>query len=118
MKQETKKAPKDAQRIWRVSDLPKNRNPAWYAITHENGKTETYVLDKRRRQVIDLLVRGPVYCASPVRLSDIVHVLKRETGLNVHTEFYAGDPDTGTGAYGVYFLLSVVERIDGSEVAA
>lgn len=118
MKHEVKKAPKNAQRIWRVSDLPKNRAPARYAITHENGKTETYVLDKRRRQVIDLLAQGPVYCASPVRLSDIVFLLKRETGLDVHTEFFPGDPDTGAGTYGVYFLHSVVERIDNMGAAA
>ncbi|WP_417733907.1 hypothetical protein, partial [Roseovarius sp.] len=68
--------------------------------------------------VMDLLIAGPVYCASPVRLSDVVHILKREIGLEVDTKFYPGNPITGSGAYGVYFLDSKVTRINRSEVAA
>lgn len=63
-------------------------------------------------------MQGPVYCASPVRISDIVFVLKRENGLEVDTEFYPGDPETGAGQYGVYFLKSRVRRLIRQEVAA
>lgn len=112
MKFNDKTPPRSAKRVFRVADLPNRRAPARYSITRENGRTEAYVIDKRRRQVLDLLIDGPVYCASPVRLSDIVHVLKREVGLEVHTEYYPGDRGNGIGAYGVYFLKSLVERFD------
>ena len=75
-------------------------------------------LSKRQRQVIDLLITSPVYCASPVRLSDVVHILKREIGLEVKTKTFPGNPITGSGAYGVYFPQSQVHRVVHIEVAA
>ena len=112
------KPPASTQRIWRVADLPNDRAPARYMIADENGKPTTVLLSKRRRQVMDLLKQGPVYCASPVRISDIVHLLKRETGVVVDTEYYPGDTETGAGTYGVYFLRSTVTPIQHDEVAA
>ena len=112
------KPPANAQRIWRVADLPKNRAPAHYLIGDEGREPTKVLLSKRRRQVMDLLKQGPVYCASPVRISDIVHLLKRETGVAVDTEYYPGDTETGAGTYGVYFLRSTVTLIQHDEVAA
>jgi hypothetical protein len=109
--------PANASRIWRVSDLPKARASQAYRITNSDGSEAKITLSKRRRQVLDLLLKGPVYCASPVRLSDMVHVLKRENGLEVHTEFYPGDKETGTGTYGVYFLKSHVVTLSAREAA-
>ncbi len=54
----------------------------------------------------------------PVRISDVVHVLKRETGIEVETEYYPGDEETGSGTYGVYFLKSMVRRVAQQGVAA
>lgn len=102
----------------RISDLPHNRRPARFLISNQGGEPQTVVLSKRRRQIIELLMRGPVYCASPVRISDVVSVLKHETSIDIHTEFYAGDRDIGAGDYGVYFLRSTVCRIDDVEAAA
>ena len=110
--------PRETQRVMRISDLPSNRRPARFLISNQGGETQTVVLSKRRRQIIELLMRGPVYCASPVRISDIVSVLKHETCIDIHTEFYAGDRDIGAGDYGVYFLRSTVCRIDDVEAAA
>lgn len=115
---EQTKPPASAQRIWRVSDLPNTRGDAWYGIRNGDGTETAHRLAKRRRQVLELLARGPVYCASPVRISDIVHILKREIGLDVHTEYYPGDPKIGAGAYGVYFLKSYVRRLAARRVAA
>ena len=115
---ETKTPPPSAQRIWRVADLPKHRDPAWYGIRTGDEPERAYLLCKRQRQIMDLLIAGPVYCASPVRISDVVHILKRETGLAVETEFYPGDSETGAGTYGVYFLTSRVRRLAAQEVAA
>lgn len=109
--QKTKRPPAGTIRVMRVADLPRNRGLWTYEITNRNQPSFTAVFCKRQRQVLDLLMRGPVYCASPVRLSDTVFLLKRECGLDVHTEFYPGDTDTGSGAYGVYFLHSKVRRI-------
>lgn len=111
------KPPTNAQRIWRVSDLPRARAPQTYRITNTDGSEINVTLQNRRRQVLELLVKGPVYCASPVRLSDTVHVLKHENGLEVHTEFYPGDIETGAGTYGVYFLKSRVVRLSALEAA-
>ena len=110
--------PTDAQRIMRVADLPQERSPAQYEIQNGDGNPRLVTLARRQRQVMDLLVSAPVYCASPVRLSDVVHILKREIGLEVETKLYPGNPITGAGAYGIYILTSKVRRIVASEVAA
>lgn len=117
MNNNTQKPPANSQRIWRVSDLPKARAAQSYRITNTDGSEINVTLANRRRQVLELLLKGPVYCASPVRLSDMVHVLKRENGLEVHTEFYPGDTETGAGTYGVYFLKSRVARLSALEAA-
>ncbi|SLN23366.1 hypothetical protein ROJ8625_00938 [Roseivivax jejudonensis] len=118
MKTETAIPPKNARRIWRVADLPKDRRPVAYEIRNTDGSVRVCLLSKRKRQIMDLLIDAPVYCASPVRISDIVHVLKRETGVEIHTDYYAGDPNTGAGAYGTYTLVSRVHRVTSQQVAA
>lgn len=109
--------PDYARRIWRVSDLPQDRGPATYLIRNGNAPLRKATLDKRQRQILDLLRAGPVYAASPVRISDIVHVLKRDIELDVETVRYPGDPATGAGSFGVYFLRSVVSPVVELEAA-
>lgn len=117
MNTETKNPPKNARRIMRVADLPPLRDMAEYEVT--NGDEPRKVsLRKRQRQVVDLLMLGPVYCASPVRISDMVHILKREHGIDIETEMFPGDEVTGTGSYGVYFLRSQIRRLKPLGVAA
>lgn len=110
--------PTGTKRIMRVADLPALRSPARYELRFENGKSQTLTLDKRKRQIVDLLIGSPVYCASPVRLSDIVHILKREVGLEIETKYYPGNPSIGAGDYGVYFLVSDIRPLKGCGVAA
>ena len=110
--------PATSQRIYRVADLPQEREPADYNIANNVEKPRLVTLAKRKRQIMDLLLQGPVYCASPVRISDIVHILKREIGLDVETKIYPGEPETGAGDYGVYFLQSRVTRIVDQKEAA
>lgn len=109
--------PRNAQRIYRVADLPKDCRPAQFRITREDGESRLISLKKRCRQIAELLMRGPVYCASPVRISDIVCILKHKFGLDVETLYFPGDKQTGAGDYGVYFLRSHVARLE-SEGAA
>ena len=106
------------QRIMRVADLPQERDKAPYEISNAGEKPKVAILQKRQRQIVDLLINGPVYCASPVRISDVVHILKREVGLRVDTTMYPGNPETGAGDYGIYTLISTVRRVDDVEVAA
>jgi hypothetical protein len=110
--------PNDARRIWRVADLPKDRGSASYMIRNGDETPREVTLDKRQRQVLDLLRAGPVYAASPVRLSDIVHILKRDIELDVETVRYPGDPATGSGSFGIYFLRSSVTPFIETEAAA
>ena len=104
--------------IWRVADLPQNRAPAFYEITNGDGEPRTVLLSKRKRQVLDLLCIGPVFAASPVRIGDTVHVLRREIDLDVETKMHPGDPLTGAGDYGSYHLRSRVTLLDGKKGAA
>lgn len=108
MKKADDKPPHDARRIRRVADLPPERRAACYLIQNGDEPPRSVILDKRKRQVLDLLRQAPVFCASPVRVSDVVFVLKRECGLDVETTLYPGDPETGAGSYGVYTLRSRV----------
>lgn len=110
--------PLNSQRIHRVADLPPYRSPMVYVIANNDEDTHIATLQKRKRQIMDLLLQGPVYCASPVRISDIVHILKREIGLDVETTIYPGDKQTGAGDYGVYFLKSRVHCVADKQVAA
>jgi hypothetical protein len=107
--------PRCAQRVYRVADLPTKRLPAQYRIETEGKAPAVHVLQKRRRQIIDLLIAGPVFCASTVRISDVVCILKHEFGLDVKTEIYPGDRINGAGDYGVYFLVSKVTRVEHGE---
>lgn len=109
--------PKNTQRIMRVADLPQDRGKATYEIDNGDENPRTVSLCKRQRQVIDLLLASPAFCALPVRLSDVVHILKRETSLQVETEMYPGNEAAGSGNNGVYFLKSNVRRIADGEAA-
>lgn len=118
MSRSSQTPPRNAQRIFRVEDLPKDRRAARYQITRKNGETSTVILHKRRRQILELLMRGPVFCASLVRVSDIVCILKHECGLEVETVFFPGEKVNGAGDFGIYFLRSQVTRLDAQEVTA
>ena len=107
----------DTVRIKRIADPPQERSPAQYEIQNGDDKSKVVTLSKRQRQVMDLLIAAPFYCASPVRLSDVIYILKREIGLVVETQFYSGNPITGAGAFGVYFIKSSVCRLPEQKVA-
>ena len=96
------------------SDLPTAREPARYEWT-EDGKPHFAVLSKRNRQVLDALRRGPLYCASPVRLSDSVLILKRDYGIDIETLLFSGD---GESRFGVYRLASDITFIGQNAIEA
>lgn len=109
------KPPKNAKRIYRWSDLPSKTTPARYRVTDPDQESRVIILSKRRRQVLEGLIDGPIYAASYCRISDQVLPLRRDHGVEIDCEMYRNDPETGRSTYGVYVLQSKVERI-GEEV--
>ncbi|MEM7473233.1 MAG: hypothetical protein AAF340_17935 [Pseudomonadota bacterium] len=80
-----------------MSSNPKKPNPDWIMSLSDmsgNRTRQRYVVDgeveitvsKRWRDMLDTLRQGPVYCASPVRLSDAVCVLRRDYRVPIETD--------------------------------
>ena len=107
------KPPANALRVERWSDMPKGTAPARYEVVSEDGKTKTFTLAKGNRIILDALIQQPVYCASPVRISDRVCILRRDYGVPITKEMYSNDTATDRAKFGVYFLSGSVRRIDG-----
>ncbi|MBL4768236.1 MAG: hypothetical protein JKY94_11055, partial [Rhodobacteraceae bacterium] len=95
----------------RWADLSTNRAPARYRITDGDSNTREFTLAKGNRIILDALLRSPVYCASPVRISDRVCILRREFGVPINKEMFDNDAATGRAKFGVYFIGEGVERI-------
>lgn len=105
------KPPHDTILVMRVADLPQDRRPAQYSVQYAD-RAKVHTFSKRLRQVLDLLRRGPVFCASPVRISQAVMELREDYGFDIETKRYPGNPITGAGSYGVYFLKTETALID------
>ena len=112
----TDRPPANALRVKRWSDMPKGTAPARYEIIGEDGTTMTVTLAKGNRIILDALIQQPVYCASPVRISDRVCILRRDYGVPITKEMYNNDAATDRAKFGVYFLGEGVRRIDGGAV--
>ena len=74
-------------------------------------------LAKGNRIILDALINQPVYCASPVRISDRVCILKRDYRVPITKEMFENDAATDRAKFGVYFLNGRVERISGDGCA-
>ncbi len=72
--------------ILSVRDLPNERGSARYRVTRHGGETSEVILDKRKRQVVDALIAGELFCASTVRIGDIVFRLKEDDALHAETK--------------------------------
>ncbi|MFT4999474.1 MAG: hypothetical protein ACI875_000468 [Planctomycetota bacterium] len=107
----------DAKWVMSRKDLPLRRAPARFKITHKDGSVFEITLSKRKRQVLELLCRGKVFCASPVRISQFVCLLKHEDGINIFTEIYTEETSTECGKYGIYRLDDEVEFLGEVEFA-
>ena len=105
------KPPQNTQWIISRLDLPRRRGSARYEVQHADGKRETITLSNRKRQVVDALVRSPIYCASPVRLSDIVLLLRNENGISIETEFFQENDGIENTRFGIYVLVDQVRYL-------
>ncbi|SFD58736.1 hypothetical protein SAMN04488523_101411 [Sulfitobacter brevis] len=96
--------------IMSVRDLTDDRTPAKYEVTNADGSTSVVTLKDRKRQVVDAMLIGPVFCASTVRLGDAVFRLKEDNNLHAATK------TTAEGRK--FYTLSGqgVRRIDGGVV--
>ncbi len=92
--------------------MPTNRAPARYQITDSNGDTHTITLAKGNRIILDALIKQPVYCASPVRVSDRVCILRHEYQVPIRKETYGNDKASDRAKFGVYFLDGAVELLN------
>lgn len=118
MEPKDEKPPTNARRVYRLADLPNERAPARYLVQDPGQEPREITVTKHRRQVLEGLMRGPIYAASYCRVSDQVLPLRRDDGVDIECKMYRNDPETGRERYGVYFLRSNVCRLDGLEAAA
>ncbi|WP_299503246.1 hypothetical protein [uncultured Roseobacter sp.] len=72
--------------ILSVRDLPQKRGLGRYSVEIPDGPTKQIITDKRKRQVIDAMLEGPLFCASTVRLGDAVFRLKQDHDFHTKTE--------------------------------
>ena len=114
----TAQPPTNALRVNAWRDLPNATEKARYKVTDRNGDAHTITVAKGTRIVLDALIAQPVFCASPVRVSNRVCILRHEYGVPIIKEMYENDAVTGRDKFGVYFLDGRVERLSESWGAA
>lgn len=107
--------PDNSRRVSAWRDLPTDRTPARYEIRDADGNTREITLKNGNRIVLDALLERPLYCASQVRISDRVGILRHEYGVPIEREMYEGNPQTGAQRFGVYFIGEGVRRIEGAK---
>lgn len=110
--------PSNALRVYRWADLPNLTAPALYRVTDPGREPREIYASKHKRQVLEGLMRSPLYAASYCRLSDQVLPLRRDDDVNIVCKMFRGDAETGRQKFGIYFLVSKVELIETGEVAA
>lgn len=117
-KQNEERPPKDALRVYKWADLPGLTEPAEYLVSDPNQEPRKIWVSKHKRQVLEGLMKHPIYAASYARISDQVSPLRHDLGVDIATRIYRNDAETGRKTYGVYFLKSKVVRVAPERVAA
>lgn len=107
-----------AKRILRRADLPNARNLAAYTWLSNDGEESLTIVAKRDRQVLDAIIDSPVFCASPVRVSDSVLRLRRDHGLPIETETFSERDGDESLTFGAYYLAADVRLASSSVEAA
>jgi len=103
--------PENTRWIMSHYDLPGYRSSARFQITKADGSREIITLNNRKWQVLHALMHFPIYCASPLRLSDSVFRLRKVNGVDIGTaRFQDYDSDANT-RFGIYFLIDKVRYL-------
>ena len=71
---------------WR--DMPEDRTPARYEVQSGGADPKAIIVSKGPRVVLDALIKQPVFCASPVRISECVSVLRHDFGVPIDMTVY------------------------------
>lgn len=95
---------------WR--DLPSDKSWRSYQVTSAGCEPRIINLRKNNRRILDAAIKQPILCASPVRISDVIHILKRDYGIGFETKMYKNDTETDRAKFGVYFLTDAVTPIN------
>ena len=115
LKNQTTRPPKNTLRVQSWRDLPKERSTARYEVRAADGKARVITLKSGNRVILDALIDRPLFCASPVRISDRVCILRHEYGVPIDREMYDGDEATDGQRFGVYFIGKGVRRIGADQ---
>lgn len=108
--------PAASRRVYAWKDLPFPTDAGLFRVTEAGQEPREFVASNNLRRVLEGLICHPIYAASYCRISDQVLPLRRDHGIDIECKMYRNDPETGRERYGVYFLKSKVERIDGEVV--
>lgn len=115
----TELPPSNAQRMSRWADFPSAGKVQNFKVRSADGVERLECITGRGTiRVLLALINGPLFCASPVRISDRVLLLKRDYGLTIRTETYSNDKETDRMRFGVYFLDDQVTPVSERGVAA
>lgn len=106
----TGKEPANTLRVLSWADLPKTDGQQAFKVTSPQGKVHHITVSKHTLQVLLGLMARPIYAASLARVGEFIRILKADHGVEIHTERYGGN------AYGAYFLVSQIEKLDGGDV--
>ena len=81
------------------------------------GDQRQTVLKDGNLRILKTLAKAPLYCASRVRISDRVLILKRDHGVNIRTDMYRAPEGSDCDRFGVYTLLDDVtfEDVGGAK---
>lgn len=101
--------PKNTLRVWSSRDLSQDRTLTRHRIRNSNGSVSTIVVKNRVGQVLNSLLDSPIFCASPVRISEAIRILRHELGVEIETQRFEGQ----NGQYGIYVLTCEVTPISG-----
>ena len=115
LKNQTPRPPRNTLRVQSWRDLPKERSIARYEVPAADGKARVITLKSGNRVILDALIDRPLFCASPVRISDRVCILRHEYGVPIDREMYDGDDATDGQRFGVYFIGKGVRRIGADQ---
>lgn len=110
------KEPSNTLYVQRWTDLDAPTDPAQFEITNDDGDSHVIRVDRKMRQILEVLDKRTIYCASRCRISHYVNLLRHEKRVEIETDRYSNDADSGRLSYGVFRLVSKVTRIDRQEV--
>ncbi len=103
--------PTNTRWIMGQMNLPQNYGIGHFEIKRADSAGRSIAVSKRLRQVLEALVIGPLYCASAVRLSHYVDVLRDDHGVNIETIWFSDNKGPIKTRYGVYVLRDEVRFI-------